>query len=235
MQAALIRFDTISGQLMEKWQEQFARSAFERAGEIAHDLKTPLNVAVLNLELLRMRIRKVCGEDDERVVEYARSIEAELRRMGKIYDAFFVNAAPPRNSEAPSEVDFVPTVRSELEKAKLPSALDGKVIVMCHASRLSEACRLLAEGCSKSLVRENVSVEQEVTPAATLLRISGEPASSEFEIGKIFKFYYTDPSGSPDLSLATARLIFETYGLRLDVREEPNRVVFELAVPTGEK
>lgn len=220
---------------MEKWQELFARSAFERAAEIAHDLKTPLNVAVLNLELLRMRIRKVCGEDDEKIGEYARSIEVELRRMGKIYDAFFVNAAPPRNAEPPSDVDLMATARGELEKAKLPAVPDGKVIVTCHASRLSEACRLLAEGCSKSFDHQNVSVEQEFTPGATLLRISGEPASPEFEIGKIFKFYYTDPSGSPDLSLATARLIFETYGMTLDVRQEPNRVVFELAVPTGEK
>jgi len=44
---------------MEPWLESFARAIFARSS--AHDLKTPLNVAVLNLELLRMRLRKLSG------------------------------------------------------------------------------------------------------------------------------------------------------------------------------
>src|SRR5512141_654401 len=52
---------------MESWLESFARANFARSGDTAHDLKTPLNVAVLNLELLRMRLRKLAGSDDEKV------------------------------------------------------------------------------------------------------------------------------------------------------------------------
>jgi hypothetical protein len=51
----------------------------------------------------------------------------------------------------------------------------------------------------------------------------------------LFKFYYTDPSGTPDLSLATARLIAETYGGSLTATEKGDTVVLELSLPAGEE
>ena len=61
---------------MEPWLENFARANFQRSADTAHDLKTPLNVAVLNLELLRMRVRKIGGEEDEKLGEYMRAIDS---------------------------------------------------------------------------------------------------------------------------------------------------------------
>ena len=51
--------------MMDPWLENFARRRFRRSGDTAHDLKTPLNVAVLNLELLRMRIAKLASASDD--------------------------------------------------------------------------------------------------------------------------------------------------------------------------
>jgi hypothetical protein len=52
---------------------------------------------------------------------------------------------------------------------------------------------------------------------------------------KIFKFYYSDPDGKPDLSLAAARLIAETYGGALLAGEEHDKVWLRLTFPLGEK
>src|SRR5687767_9375010 len=101
---------------MDPWLESFARANFQRSADTAHDLKTPLNVAVLSLELLRMRLRKIGGEDDEKVVAYARAIETELRRLGRIFDAFFLLSTPPKN-EAPTAVDVVPICAEEASSA----------------------------------------------------------------------------------------------------------------------
>ena len=84
---------------MEPWLERFARANFQRSADTAHDLKTPLNVAVLNLELLRMRLRKIGAEEDEKLGEYTRAIETELRRMSRIFDAFFLLSTPPKGDE----------------------------------------------------------------------------------------------------------------------------------------
>ena len=63
---------------MESWLEAFAQTNFARSVDTAHDLKTPLNVAVLNLELLRMRIARLgAAEKDETV------LGAPLTRIGR--------------------------------------------------------------------------------------------------------------------------------------------------------
>ena len=62
---------------MERWLEHFALASFRRSADTAHDLKTPLNVAVLNLELLRMRIRKLAGDvEDERAERTGQEVVA---------------------------------------------------------------------------------------------------------------------------------------------------------------
>src|SRR5262245_15421923 len=68
---------------MDPWLELFAQTAFRRSADTAHDLKTPLNVAVLNLELLRIRLAKLLETPDEKLTAYAASIEVELRRMAE--------------------------------------------------------------------------------------------------------------------------------------------------------
>ncbi|HEY6139134.1 MAG TPA: histidine kinase dimerization/phospho-acceptor domain-containing protein, partial [Thermoanaerobaculia bacterium] len=75
---------------MEPWLKSFAETAFRRAADTAHDLKTPLNVAILNLELLKMRLAKLAEAPDAKVTAYAASIETELRRMARIFDTFFL-------------------------------------------------------------------------------------------------------------------------------------------------
>ena len=67
------------------------------------------------------------------------------------------------------------------------------------------------------------------------MTVTGEPASDDFEVTKIFKFYYSDPLGNPDLSLAAARLIAETYGGGLTAEQDRDKVIFRLSFPLGER
>ena len=81
-----------------------------------------------------------------------------------------------------------------------------------------------------------------VTPQATIVddgqhlvvTITGNRPAEDFEPTKLFKFYYTDALGNPDLALATARLIFETYGGELNAEEESDKVAIRLSLPLGE-
>ena len=65
--------------------------------------------------------------------------------------------------------------------------------------------------------------------------VAGFSADSDLEPTKIFKFYYTDPDGNPDLSLATARLVIETCGGELLATVESDKVMLRLSVPPGEQ
>lgn len=216
---------------MEPWLENFARANFQRSADTAHDLKTPLNVAVLNLELLRMRLRKIGGEDDEKIVAYTRAIEGELRRLGRIFDAFFLLSTPPKNEDAPVALDVVPICADAAASAGFTLQTNGNAWVVGHEARIRQAYKLFFEGTSKAFAERSAAAGLDENRYTVTL--AGNPAAPDFELTKLFKFYYTDDEGNPDLSLAVARLIAETYGGELNAAVERDKVVLRLSLPLG--
>jgi signal transduction histidine kinase len=221
---------------MDHWLENFARATFRRSGDTAHDLKTPLNVAVLNLELLRMRIRNLAdGEEDEKVAGYARSIELELRRMARIFDTFFLLSTPPKGEDAPAMIDAAAMCAAVGSAAGYATPAAPPAMVAAHEPRIRQAFQLFFEGAARILEAEGrqlVIVRDAQHMRAT---ISGVPTAEDFELTKIFKFYYTDPFGEADLSLAASRLIVETYGGELNAVQESDKVNLRLSLPLGEE
>ena len=212
---------------MEPWLEHFARASFRRSADTAHDLKTPLNVAVLNLELLRMRLRKVVDEEDVKLESYTRSIETELRRLGHIFDAFFLLSTPPKADEQPGPVDVAAICAGfGVETDGRPALVDG------HESRIRQACKLFFDGTSKLFAGSEQRTAAREDGSWTVT-VAGTPEDDGFELTRIFKFYYTDPQGNPDLSLASARLVAETYGGGLIAAEESGKVSLRLSFPLG--
>jgi nitrogen fixation/metabolism regulation signal transduction histidine kinase len=217
---------------MESWLDHFASTNFRRSSDTAHDLKTPLNVAVLNLELLRMRVAKLTGGEDEKLNAYAKAIESELRRMAKIFDTFFVLSTPPKDDAELADIDLCPLCTEAATEAKYELAgVEGSFTIRGHDSRIRQALKMFFEGTSRLLHEIDRSASVERAPGRFTVAVTGNPASSDFEITKIFKFYYTDAAGNADLSLAAARLIAETYGGELNALEERDKVSIRLSFP----
>jgi len=217
---------------MERWLEHFAHAAFRRSSDTAHDLKTPLNIAVLNLELLRMRVSKLAGGDDEKVNGYAKAIEVELRRMASIFDTFFVLSTPPKDDEALQDVDIVPLCAEAAARASVEiDSVDGSFKVHGHESRIRLALKMFFEGVSHVLAADALQASVERTDGRFTVAVTGRHAAEDFEVTKIFKFYYTDALGNADLSLASARLIAETYGGELNAVEDRDKVTVRLSFP----
>lgn len=216
---------------MEHWLETFARANFLRSADTAHDLKTPLNVAVLNLELLRMRLRKLGVEDDAKIAGHTRAIETELRRMGRIFDSFFLLSTPPKADEPPVTVDIAPIV-ADAATDELVFEAHGPAMVLGHESRIRQACKLFFEGAARFFDTRTAAVTRE--GESYTVSVTGRPRQQETEPSRIFKFYYSDADGNPDLSLAVARLIAETYGGELNaVDEDRDKVSLRLSFPLG--
>lgn len=221
---------------MDEWLEAFARTAFRRSGDTAHDLKTPLNVAVLNLELLKMRVAKLgSAGDDEKIAGYAKSIEMELRRMARIFDTFFLLSAPPKEDADPVAIDVCPMCIDAAAAIGIELSLESPVNVLGHEARIQQAMKMFFEGAAKVLRPEGRRASAERNEQGFRLTVSGVPSAEDFEVTKLFKFYYTDPLGNPDLSLAAARLIAETYGGELNASQERDKVLLRLSFPPGER
>jgi len=210
---------------VDKWLEPFAETAFRRSADTAHDLKTPLNVAVLNLELLRMRLAKLVAQPDEKLTGYAMAVEAELRRMARIFDTFFLLSTPPKQDGEPELVDA----------AQFCPGAEGPALVRGHESRIREAYRLFLDGAARFLADEGRTTTARRANGSFEVTVEGAPLANDFELTKLFKFYYTGPDGNPDLSLATARLVAETYGGGLLAGEEHDKVWLRLTFPLGDE
>lgn len=221
---------------MEPWLESFAQTNFQRSSDTAHDLKTPLNVAVLNLELLRMRVRKLAdGDEDQKLVAYARSIEMELRRMARIFDAYFCMASPPKNEGDPVLIDISIVASEAAGEAGYELQPAKPFFVEMHESRIRTLFKMLFDGASTLFTAGEKIISASGDATHFELTLVGNAAQSDLEPTKVFKFYYTDPLGNPDLSLATARLIAETYGGQLIAEQENDKVSLRLSMPLGEK
>jgi nitrogen fixation/metabolism regulation signal transduction histidine kinase len=216
---------------VDPWLELFARANFARSADTAHDLKTPLNVAVLNLELLRMRMRKLTGgEDDEKLAGYGKAIEVELRRMGHIFDAFFLLSTPPKDDPAP--VDVAAIFTEVLCGAGNPAggfSPPEPFLIRAHESRIRQAFKMFFEGLAGVVSAADRRVEVSRGADFAVL-VTGTAVATDLDVSKVFKFYYTDPNGNPDLSLATARLIVETYGGELSA-EDGDKVMIRMVLP----
>lgn len=217
---------------MESWLEHFARANFRRSADTAHDLKTPLNVAVLNLELLRMRLRKIADDTpDDKISDYTRAIEVELRRLGRIFDAFFLMSTPPPGDGDPVPFDVAPLAAEAAAAVSVELSANGSATIVAHEARIRQAVKLFFESAAKLFTEVNGTAS--VQDGRYVVTIEGKPVSTDFEPTKIFKFYYTDPDGNPDLSLAVARLISETYGGEINAVEDRDKVSLQLSFPLG--
>ena len=216
---------------MDPWLDTFARANFQRSADTAHDLKTPLNVAVLNLELLRMRLRKLDAADDDKVAAYTSAIENELRRLGRIFDAFFLLSTPPRNEGPPAPLDVVQIGSEAAGAAGFALAAADTAVVLGHEARIRQAFKLFFEGASKIFDERHAEAARD--GSRFVVAVSGRSADPHFELTKIFKFYYSDAEGIPDLALAVARLIAETYGGEISAAQERDKVVLRLSLPLG--
>lgn len=217
---------------MDFWLEHFARANFRRSADTAHDLKTPLNVAVLNLELLRMRLRKIADDTpDDKISDYTRAIEVELRRLGRIFDAFFLMSTPPPGEGDPIPVDIAPLATEAAAAVSVALSANGSAKILAHEPRIRQAMKLFFESAAKLFTIASATAG--VRNGQYVLTVEGKPVSADFEPTKVFKFYYTDPDGNPDLSLAVARLIAETYGGEVNAVEDRDKVSLRLSFPLG--
>lgn len=219
---------------MERWRERFASAVTRRSADAAHDLKTPLNIAVLNLELLQMRLGRLAGQD-EKIAEYSRSIDQELRRIGRIVDTFFYCCTPPAN-EPCGPLEAYPVLHAEADRHGFEFATgDRSLVVTAHESRFRELAGLLFEGAAKIFRVPNAVVAAKETEDSLIVSIRGPVSESDRDLTKLFKLYCTDASGNPDLSLAAARLVAETYGGDLMLTEETGAVDLRLELPAGDR
>src|SRR5687768_15378066 len=92
------------------------------ADDLAHEIKNPLNSMVINIEVLRSRVRK---GDTQGVLDRADVLEAEVTRLNGVLDAMLKLLRPGRNRAA-DEIPLDPVLEELADLVGLQARLAGK-------------------------------------------------------------------------------------------------------------
>jgi hypothetical protein len=67
-----------------------------------------------------------------------------------------------------------------------------------------------------------------------VVRFDGPLPEGGVDTARLFKLYFSDADGSPEISLATARMIAASYGGELEATPDGDVFKVELRLPSGE-
>jgi len=209
----------------------------ELTGGLAHELRNPLNAAMLELTSLARGFRRADRTDDLASVEVARR---ELGRIDRLLADFLWFARPLSATTQPGQLSSPAeavarmvsaevaargiTLNIDLDPAARPVAFDEDCIRQAIFNMVRNAIDALPGGGRIALrvlaAEETTELEVEDDGPG----IAGDPA-------RVFApFYSTRPWGT-GLGLTIARRIATDHGGELRVQSAPGRTVFTLALP----
>lgn len=184
---------------------------------VVHDLKSPLNALVVNLELLKVSISETPQVDRQR--RYVEILHEELMRLNRSIESLLPAAAPPRDEAGRfdlralvEEVAALVSTTARHQNVKIAVAADGeaaevhgyrdrvKLTLLCLAANALEA---MPEGGA-------LTVELEVRGDQAVLAVSDSGAGVPEEAGdRIYERHYSTKPGHAGLGLHVARSVVE--------------------------
>ncbi len=211
---------------------------------MAHDLKSPLQAIVLNIDLLRERTRAEPLEDDlqEDVEKYLDVIHGEISRLGRSIQSLLSQAGAATRRERRIDVRRiqreVATLMEPLARRKSirlrTSAPRESVLVMGNRDRLKQALLNLAVNAIEAMGRHG-SLEFDVSVQNGEVRLEvrddGPGIPEELE-GRVFETHFTTKSAGTGIGLGVARSIGRGHGGDLELlRREPRGTTARLRLP----
>lgn len=214
------------------------------AGSLAHEIKNPLSVILMNMELLAEDFAEPQSQRERRALGKIEIVQGQCLRLQTLLDDFLKFArvhnlqllAGNLNQQISQVLDFV-APQSEsmgIEIARyldpnLPSILlDAETLYASLLNLVLNALQAMADGGGTLTVR---SRETRHGVALDLID-TGCGMNSETAM-HMFDAFYTTKEGGSGLGLPTARKIIEAHGARIDVQSEVGRgTQFTLEFPT---
>jgi signal transduction histidine kinase len=213
---------------------------------VVHDLKTPLQAMVMNLELLKETLAATAAVTDDRTRErqtrYMDVLRDEVSRLDRQLRALLVHTAP--TNEPQQVIDVCDLVR-ELVMLVSPQAKQQRVTVETslpespmpftgHRDRLKQALLNIAINALEAMPdggRLAINLENGDGQVRISLRDSG-PGISEELLSQIYKMHFTTKSGGTGIGLYVARSVVESHGGEIQVDTDAGRgTCFQIYLP----
>ena len=213
------------------------------AAGLAHEIRNPLNVLSMNLQMLEEEVTTRVTGDAGDLKEYLSALQAEIRRLSSLVNNFLSYARPNQPRFAARDLNQLIreimvlvrpefeargiTLREELSQFLPQVDLDEAQIRQAIMNILMNATQILKAG-GTVVIRSSVGEKGEVV--ATIQ--DDGPGIKPDDRARIFEVFFSTRGGGTGLGLPIAARIMEAHGGTIDVESEPGHGArFVLTLP----
>jgi signal transduction histidine kinase len=194
---------------------------------IAHEIKNPLNAAMIHGELLRLRL----AEEPE-ALDHLTVIAKQLRRLDEVVQGFLKFTRPEELALRPVRLaplidDLMPIVRAEAGKSQIdvrvdvpadlpPASADAGLLQQAFLNLALNACQAMPHGGRLRIAARPISGKR----LEVLFEDTGEGISPE-HLSKIFDLYFTTKPQGSGIGLSLVYRTVQLHDGELEVQSSP--------------
>lgn len=206
---------------------------------LAHEVRNPLNAAMLQLELLERRLHRTT--DDPRLLEPTDLAQKEIERLTTLLNEFLVFARPPELH--PQEHDVVAIVRQVVDLERVTAdrrgfALDldaepAQVLAEVDVAKLHQLVLNLVRNAGEAVPPGgHVGVAVGVDDARCRIRISDDgPGIPDHVRPRIYEPFFSTKEGGTGLGMSIVHSLVSLHGGSIDLTTGPGGTTFEVTLP----
>lgn len=186
---------------------------------VVHDLKSPINALVVNLELLKVSLTE--NPEVERQRRYVGILDEELMRLNRAVERLLPAAGPPRDEEESrfdlralvEEVAALVSTTARHQNVRLEVVPgDGAAPLHAYRDRIKQALLCVLANGLESIGRSGtLTLALEATGREAVVTVTDTGAGvSEGAGERIYDLHYTTKEGHGGLGLYVARSVVES-------------------------
>jgi two-component system, NtrC family, sensor histidine kinase HydH len=227
----------------QKLLEQYTEIA-RLTGALAHEIKNPLSVIGLNMELLAEDLRDSDSPRDRRVLGKVDIVQRECQRLQSLLDDFLRFAKIRRLNLEPSDLNQ--QVRQVLDFFR-PQAVECRIEIVDYLTSDLPTVLLDRESFHGALLNLVLNAQQAMPNGGQLVvrsygtkdgvaldLIDTGPGIDEATRSKVFNAFFSTKPGGSGLGLPTAKKLIEAHDGQISLQSEPGRgtqFTIQLPVP----
>jgi signal transduction histidine kinase len=206
---------------------------------LAHEVRNPLNAAMLQLELLERRLHR--SASDPKLIEPTELAQKEIERLTRLLNEFLAFARPPELHT--QEHDVVAVVRQVLEPERAGAEQRGvtleldaepaQVLAEVDVAKLHQVVvNLVRNACEAVAGGGSIRVGIRVDDARCQIRVADDGPGIPDEVRpRIYEPFFSTKEGGTGLGMSIVHSLVSLHGGSIALETSPRGTTFEVTLP----